>query len=81
MNDAWKGAKLFMDDPNNDCFFVTKAEYEEYGPDYFKEHRCSNIRVIKPEFNRTDYAGTENLSNFESKNNEYYQPSKKMKLN
>ena len=40
--DAWRGAKFFIEDKNNMRHFVTRDEYKEYGPDYIKEHHCSN---------------------------------------
>ena len=42
--DCWKGQRNFMNDKENSRYFMTKKEYYEYGPDYFKEHFCSNIK-------------------------------------
>jgi len=48
--DAWKGARNFMNNQSNSNFFITKRDYEECGPDYFKEHFCSNYF---PNYNMT----------------------------
>ena len=41
--DAWYGAKNFANNELNKQWFVTKDEYSENGPEYFKEHCASNI--------------------------------------
>ncbi len=72
-----------MEDPANESFFITKAEYEEFGADYFKEHRCSNLKINRPEFNtqiKSHPTETSNLFDLND-NNDYYEPCKKMKLN
>lgn len=42
--DAWKGmAKFAQSSADYKESYVTKKEYEEYGPDYIKEHKLGNI--------------------------------------
>lgn len=41
--DAWKGASCFGRTAPSSVFF-TKADYQEYGPDYFIENGVSNKR-------------------------------------
>jgi len=67
-----------MNDIENDCYFLTKAEYEEFGADYMKEHRCSNYKINLRESNH--HRHLENKSN-EYNNNDYHEPNKKLKLN
>ncbi|CCE62469.1 hypothetical protein TPHA_0C03160 [Tetrapisispora phaffii CBS 4417] len=41
--DAWKGmAKFSSDDADFKSSLISKKEYEEYGPEYIKEHRLGN---------------------------------------
>lgn len=41
--DAWKGMQKWANnDDSADCY-VSKADYEEYGPEYIKEHGLGNI--------------------------------------
>lgn len=45
--DAWKGmAKFSRDETSYNQSFITKRDYEEYGPDYIKEHKLGNILYI-----------------------------------
>ncbi|CEP20499.1 ARP5 [Cyberlindnera jadinii] len=45
--DAWRGmAKWGLSDESKDSY-LTKAEYDEMGPDYIKEHRLGNVNVIQ----------------------------------
>ena len=39
---------MFQEFANNDKYFITKNEYEEYGPDILKEHICSNKFIPTP---------------------------------
>ncbi|SCU84597.1 LAMI_0C08130g1_1 [Lachancea mirantina] len=42
--DTWKGmAKLSQNEEQYKTSFVTKSEYEEYGPHYIKEHGLGNV--------------------------------------
>ncbi|CAH6720408.1 actin-related protein 5 [[Candida] jaroonii] len=45
--DPWKGMKLWSD--TNECkgSYVTKAEFEEYGPEYIKEHGLGNVCLME----------------------------------
>lgn len=46
--DAWKGMAKFA--KNEDDFkkaFISKKEYEEYGPDYIKEHKLGNMNYFE----------------------------------
>lgn len=46
--DAWKGmAKLAKDKEAFKQGFITKQEYEEYGPDYIKEHKLGNAQYFE----------------------------------
>jgi len=40
--DAWKGAAQWARTEEAEQFWVTRAEYEECGGDYLKEHTASN---------------------------------------
>ncbi len=40
--DAWRGGASWSCDPRNKDNFVSRAEYQELGVEYFKEHCCSN---------------------------------------
>jgi len=40
--DAWFGGTILAQDTGN--IWITKADYEEYGAEYYKEHECSNAR-------------------------------------
>jgi len=41
--DAWRGARKFASNfHDEDKYFITKFDYEEYGPDILREHFCSN---------------------------------------
>lgn len=41
--DPWKGMQQWLQTPEAQESFVTKEEYEEYGPEYIKEHNLGNI--------------------------------------
>ena len=45
--DAWKGARIFSNNEENRNYFITREEYNEYGPDYFKDHWCSNLPILQ----------------------------------
>jgi len=64
--DAWKGAALFSEDPENKKYFISREDYNEYGAEYFKEHSFSND-VINP---RGPHHSTRDI---------IYTPSKKQK--
>ncbi|KAF6211304.1 hypothetical protein GE061_014421 [Apolygus lucorum] len=40
---AWYGCKQFASNPDSRQYFVTRAEYDEKGGDYLKEHSRSNL--------------------------------------
>ncbi|XP_072046069.1 actin-related protein 5-like isoform X2 [Amphiura filiformis] len=51
--DAWNGAKKWAQDANQIASgFVTKAEYEEKGGEYLKEHVASNLFTSTPSMTR-----------------------------
>lgn len=66
-----------MNEEENQSSFITKAEYEEFGPEYMKEHRCGNLLI-----NSFDFAAKKASQNNESLyvSNDYYEPTKKPKL-
>ncbi|KAI8075401.1 uncharacterized protein B0P05DRAFT_580053 [Gilbertella persicaria] len=41
--DAWRGAAMFAQEESNKQSFITKQEYQEYGPEYMKEHGLGNV--------------------------------------
>ncbi len=43
--DAWRGAVKFYNENENHKYFITRQEYFEFGPDYFKENWCSNYLI------------------------------------
>lgn len=43
--DAWKGARLFFNDSQNENYYITRQEYLENGPDYYIEHCCGNNSI------------------------------------
>lgn len=46
--DAWKGmAKYAQNESDFKKSFVSKKEYEEYGPDYIKEHKLGNMNYFE----------------------------------
>lgn len=46
--DAWKGmAKFAQDEQEFQKGFITKKEYEEYGPEYIKEHKLGNMNYFE----------------------------------
>ncbi|XP_072176304.1 actin-related protein 5-like [Diadema setosum] len=46
--DAWLGAAKWATDPANQSLFISRAEYEEKGGDYLKEHHASNRSFSAP---------------------------------
>ncbi|SSD60088.1 probable Actin-related protein 5 [Saccharomycodes ludwigii] len=42
--DSWKGMAKFAQSSQYAESFITKRDYEEYGPEYIKEHNLSNVR-------------------------------------
>lgn len=44
--DPWKGMQMWSN--TNECAssYVTKAEFEEYGPEYIKEHGLGNVSLL-----------------------------------
>jgi len=47
--DAWLGARQWAQNvPNLTEASITRAEYEEFGEGYLKEHKCSNIYFPSP---------------------------------
>mmetsp|Transcript_48412 Transcript_48412/g.116172 ORF Transcript_48412/g.116172 Transcript_48412/m.116172 type:complete len:80 (-) Transcript_48412:32-271(-) len=47
--DAWKGGSSLAAMQDSRLSWMTRAEYEEMGVGYFKEHVCSNRYVATPE--------------------------------
>jgi len=45
MLDPWRGAALFCKQEDMQNYWLTLKDYREKGPDYLKEHSCSNINV------------------------------------
>lgn len=45
--DAWKGMAKWSNTQEALNSYVTKQEYEEYGPDYIKEHNLGNASVLE----------------------------------
>ncbi|XP_072385857.1 actin-related protein 5 [Diabrotica undecimpunctata] len=45
---AWHGAKEFARRGDYSNYLLTKKEYQEYGPEYFKTHMASNIYYPTP---------------------------------
>ncbi|ODV79974.1 actin-like ATPase domain-containing protein [Suhomyces tanzawaensis NRRL Y-17324] len=43
ITDAWKGMQKWSQDEESKHSYVSKAEYEEYGPEYIKEHGLGNV--------------------------------------
>lgn len=48
--DAWRGAAKWAGNELNKPYFISKNDYEEFGPQYFKEHLFSN-RWVDPNLN------------------------------
>ncbi|XP_071450512.1 actin-related protein 5 [Hetaerina americana] len=46
--DPWYGARNFALDPSLANYQITRADYEEYGGDYLKEHPASNPYIPSP---------------------------------
>ena len=46
--DAWYGARKWSVSPALSLYSITKADYEEKGPEYLKEHCASNIYYPSP---------------------------------
>ncbi|CAG97943.1 actin-related protein ARP5 [Kluyveromyces lactis] len=44
--DAWKGMAKFARSDTYSSTCVTKVEYEEFGPNYIKEHKLGNVRFV-----------------------------------
>ena len=45
MLDPWRGAALFCKQEEMQKYWLTLKDYKEKGPEYLKEHSCSNINV------------------------------------
>lgn len=46
--DAWRGmAKYAQNETDYKNSFISKKEYEEYGPDYIKEHKLGNMNYFE----------------------------------
>ncbi|KAK9454515.1 hypothetical protein V1511DRAFT_502200, partial [Dipodascopsis uninucleata] len=43
--DAWRGMRKWISEDEGQASLLTRAEYEEYGPDYIKEHRLGNVSL------------------------------------
>ena len=46
--DAWNGARKFALSPQLTSGSITRADYEEMGEGYLREHRASNIYFQSP---------------------------------
>lgn len=46
--DAWQGAKSFANSPKFKSYSTTRADYMEYGSEYFQEHYASNLYFATP---------------------------------
>ncbi|EGV60634.1 Nuclear actin-protein involved in chromatin remodeling [Yamadazyma tenuis] len=44
--DPWKGMQLWSSTNECESSYVTKAEYDEYGPEYIKEHGLGNVSLL-----------------------------------
>lgn len=44
--DAWKGMQLWSTTAECTKSFVSRAEYDEYGPEYIKEHNLGNVCLL-----------------------------------
>lgn len=49
MLDSWKGARMWSLNKSAISRFLTKNEYDEYGPGYLKHHALGNQYVSSPE--------------------------------
>jgi actin-related protein 5 len=47
LTDAWRGMAKWSQSEEASKSYITKQEYEEYGPDYIKEHNLGNVSVLK----------------------------------
>lgn len=52
--DPWNNMSSWAADPLNRQFFISKAEYEEYGSEYLKQHPLSNTYFASP--NQSHYS-------------------------
>ncbi|KAK6460080.1 vacuolar targeting, actin-related protein [Scheffersomyces coipomensis] len=43
ITDAWRGMKKWSSSEECESSYISKADYEEYGPDYIKEHGLGNV--------------------------------------
>ena len=46
MRDPWRGMKLWSQSDESKKSYVSKAEYDEYGPEYIKEHGLGNVCLM-----------------------------------
>lgn len=44
--DTWRGMSKLAQSDEYQNSYVTKAEYEEFGPDYIKEHKLGNVQYV-----------------------------------
>ena len=47
LGDAWRGGCSWVNSEESQSGFISRAEYDECGAEYFKEHVTSNL-VIAP---------------------------------
>ncbi|EDO16711.1 hypothetical protein Kpol_1003p16 [Vanderwaltozyma polyspora DSM 70294] len=45
--DSWKGMAKWAKSEDYNKSFITKKEYEEYGPEYIKEHKMGNVAYFE----------------------------------
>lgn len=46
ITDPWKGMQMWSSTEECESSYVTKAEYDEYGPEYIKEHGLGNVSLL-----------------------------------
>jgi hypothetical protein len=72
---------MFSKIPENNIYFTTKDEYDEYGPDYMKEHICSNNYNYNYNFNQMQMNMSINITENNNNNQDMnYIPNKKAKF-
>ena len=43
--DSWRGASWWASNQDNRCHFISRADYQEMGGDFLREHTASNMFV------------------------------------
>lgn len=44
--DPWRGMQMWSTTEECESSYVSRAEYEEYGPEYIKEHKLGNVSLM-----------------------------------